>query len=259
MALTEELERRCETIADHLRSRKMATEEEIAACFDQPADDEMRAVLVYGDLRALHAQRVNGTGARQEVLAALSDEPAIVTLDNQKTLTVYPKSFRALLTIARIGERIDYLLRHSAQLLDAGVAMNDELFIRVDREVVFLYSALVFGATHAGPKVPFEDLRRLEKMPPWINDLTSIEVQRIHIAFVRVNAVRLAVIARLMKLEAAKEDGPGSTWATFFSLRSDETHIPSPSLMRDHSLASQMAAALIAATAKLRASKAAAA
>jgi hypothetical protein len=169
-----------------------------------------------------------------------------------KPVSVYPKSFAALMTIARFGQQIDFLLEKTRELQAAGLSAADDLYTRVDHEVLFLYRSIVLGATTEGPTLPYDALSDIESFDTWVIVLTPADILTIRTAFTRVNAVRLAALSRLIQSET-KERGPGSNWATFFSLRSDESHIPSPTLMRDHSLTSQMAAGLLAASAKIRA------
>jgi hypothetical protein len=256
---TQDLEQRCETVASHLRSKNLATEEEIKACYEQPGEDaELALVLTYAELKVLLAEKsANGakakTDADDEVLAALADEPAKLTVSGLQ-LSVYPKSFVALSTLTRIAERIDFLLERMRELEAGGVAIADELYVRVDDEVVFLYRALVLAATTEGPSLPFAGLNDDIEFPAWLQVLTPTEIQRIRIAYLRVNAVRLALLIKMIRLETGKP-GPASSWATFFSMRSDDTHVPTPVLMRDASLPSQVAAALVATSTKLAAMK----
>lgn len=255
-----DIEERCIRIADHIRARSLATDDEIKACFTQETDDdELRLLLTYGDLRSLHTERDRPTGQRRtdeeaEILAALSDKPEVVSIGHGKPVSVYPKSFEALQTIRRIGSRIDYLLHKASKMLEQGIAVSDDLFERVDREVLFLYRALVLGVTHEGPTLPFDATGAITEFPTWIIVLSPVDIRVIHSAFITVNAARLAVLTHLLSI-GSEEKGPGHSWATFFSLRSDESHIPSPVLMRDHSLPSQMAAALLAADARIKAAK----
>lgn len=191
-----------------------------------------------------------GRSGEDEVLAALSDKSDSVTLSSGSTVTIHPKSFEALRTIERIDDRIGWLCEKRAELAARRNKADLELLDRATAEVSFLYQLMAWGATYPGVSLPWLDPvtgTELEAFPPeQILLLAPTDYLIVRAGLLKVNQYRLAVLSMMLSEKKAPDPAARQTWGTFFALREEQSHTPARTLMRDRSLASQLASALLA-------------
>lgn len=198
--------------------------------------------------------------ASQTLMLALGDAPEHVTIRDldgaERSVAVHPKSHEALEWFEARTRRIAWLVQQRDQLQSRPDAESLMLAERCGLEVSHQYRLLVVAATTPGPGLSWDVESSPDKsaLPEWSADLSPTETLAVRNAFIEVNALRLQVITEILS-PSKRESAPPLGWATFFALRAEEAGVSSTVLLRDRSLASQIAAATLAAEAKLSAAE----
>lgn len=250
------MKERCETIAEHLRARKTATEEEIATCYNQPETGDLGWALTYGDLRALHRQHTPSKGDRGAkhvkadglILDALRGAPASVSLsapvNGKGEISVHPKSLNALIELAERDAVIGFY--------NAGVVALREMFkaeptpdraehlTKAMREVSYQQQVCVWIVTHPGPDVPFPFDITSPQPPDWVGQLSPLDVLLVFRAHQQVNAGRLAALQDLPRGKH-KEEPEGRGWGVYLAGLATLLNRTTEQLSREKSLAALFA------------------
>lgn len=265
--IAKELRDRCERLREHLSARSAGSDQEIKDLWPgsklNPKRDTLAWARAYAGLsriagRSERPERDRTAGADEAaVMDAIADTPEELTIaraDGTKfQVAVYAKSHRALEWIGSRGRRIDWLVKSRADLEDSGRADIFDLVERIGEEIVHQYALLAEAATTPGCWLPWEPADVPDRTQDWAAFVSPVDLVRIKDAFIRVNAVRLAVLQG--RLSPRKADGtPPLSWAEFFSLRGSDTGVATSTLLRDRSLVSEVAAALMASSARDRTS-----
>lgn len=258
--LTRELKEKCEFIAQTLRFKTLASEEELSDYYpggSENSDTDLRGwIFCYANYTRFCERLGEDRTAEREresedvVIKALSDAPEKATLSDGTTVDVYPKSFAALQFIQQQELRIQWLLKRRPLLLEGGNADDLEFVERIDEELLLAYQTIAFLVTVKGPALPLE---MPTSFPEWIQNFSTADYVVVHRAFVTVNVVRLHILNAMLDALSQTDGGQRPGWSTFFSTRAEETHKSTAHLMNDVSLISQVGAALLAANARKRA------
>lgn len=262
--LAYQLDQRATAIAEHLLARKLATQPEIDACYSEAEEPDLKVALAYAALRALVAERAPDKDSRKSrkekanrvLLDALGDVPAYVDITRNETplrVAVYPKSYTALKWFDLTGRKIEWLVDTQRKLESRSDPEVIVLLERAGIEEAFQYQRMVVAATTPGCGLPWEPDDTSSDLPEWAYDLGPTEILAVRNAFVEVNALRLSVMHDVLSPTKKNGDAPELSWAQFFSLRSEESGLDTPILLRDRSLPSQIAASALASDAKLQA------
>jgi hypothetical protein len=265
-----ELKERTAFLEESVRLEKLATDEEIAAYKpggeENPAKDLGGWVFWFAQLVRFCGRKelkeaqasIASKGAERTVLDALRDAPEYVELQPvadgpPRRMAAHPKGFEALDFLDRHDQVIAWLNQQRAKLLLLPAPISAEPLAAVSRETLFQYGLIAFAVTHAGAGLPFPAGDPPAELPESIRELSPIDLIQLHGAFIRANVIRLHALYALLEMQLGETSNERLSWATFFSTRAEETGEPAQMLMRDRSLASQIAAALIAAEARKRA------
>jgi hypothetical protein len=257
MSVGAELETRCEAIASSLRGRQLATDQDIQACYDQPADGELKWAFVYADLRVLLADRspdkdsksARVRNADRVILDALRGAPRTVTLsepvDDLRELKVYPKSLNALIELAERDAVIGYF--------NAGLEALRELcrsepsperadhLARAVREIGYQERVCVWIVTHDNPGLPFPDSEPSPELPGWLSHISAIDALMIFVAHEEVNAGRLAALQQLPRGKKQQGEDHARGWGVYLANLASLMDRSAEQLSRDHSLAALFA------------------
>lgn len=265
-----DLKERCAFVEEAVRYKELASDAELKAYKpggEENPDRSQRAwVFWFANLVRFNAREelkearreIASEGAERIILEALMDAPVYVDLqpigdEEPRRIAAHPKSYEALVFIDRRDRNISWLNEQARKLLLLPPPTSSEALATVDRETLHQYGLIVFAVTHAGAGVPFPADDPPKVLPDWIRELSTVDVIRIHSAYLQVNVLRLHALYALLEMKIGEAEPNRLTWATFFSTRAEETGVPPQSLMRDRSVGSQIAAALIAAEARNRA------
>lgn len=258
-----ELAAECTTLERAVKQLRLATEPDLVR--RRPGGEENAGTTprhwlsYYTWLHRTHAKSEHAADstsrqrADQTLLLALADTPEHVTFihgGHQVSVAVYPKSHEALEWFESRTRVIDWLLARRAEVSARTDYDSLMLVERTDREIAYQYQLLVVAATTPGPGLPWDPDASPDDLPEWSYDLAPTDTLAVRNAFLDVNALRLQVITEVLA-PRSKDKAPPLGWATFFSIRAEEAGVPSSELLRERSLASQIAAATLAAEAKL--------
>lgn len=259
--LTRELKEKCDLIAQTLRFGGLASEQDLAdylpgGAENNDASSEIKAWIFCYANYIRFCERIGEDGdtrreqaVEDDVIAALRDAPEVVTLQGSTdafTVSVYPKSFDALDFIAQRERRIEWLIEQREKIARRSLAKTPGLLDAVGSEITYQYGLIVWSVTNPGPRLPFDDREIPDSLPDWIADLSPTDILLLNRAFQRVNAVRLfALKMQLDARDTRKDEDRRSSWSSFFGTRAEQSHIDAGVLMRDKSLVSQLAAALL--------------
>jgi hypothetical protein len=269
-AFLRDLKAKCEYIESEIRFKELATNEELDSYRpggdENPDRDQGAWVFWYatliryvGRLELKESQRERATeGGERTILDALTDKPVTVELqpigdEPSRRVSVYPKSFEALAFVDSRERNIRWLSEQNQKLLPLPANLTVETITAVDRETIHQYGLIVHAVTHAGAGLPFPAEDPPAALPAWITDLSPINIIDIHNAHIECNVFRIHALYLLLEITTGEtQPARRLSWATFFSARAEEIGIETRSLMRDRSLTSQIASALIAAEARKR-------
>jgi hypothetical protein len=256
---------KAESIREELRFRRCATGEELEAYWpggsENPGKDIDAWIYCYASMvrfcdrldAADERKAAAESGSENEVIRALADTPEPVVLSSGKTVTIHPKSLIALEFIERLDHRIQWLTEKRADLLKRNGYDDVKLIDDAVAEINLLYGVIAWAALHEGCGLPFSEIEVLTTLPEEVRSLSPTDFPMVHNAFLKVNAIRLHVLLMMYSEKQAPEPGARQSWATFFAMREEQSHTPAKTLMRERSLASQVAASLLAADVHLEA------
>lgn len=239
-------------MADTLRFRKLATEEELGGFW--PGGEENKDETVRGWIHCVanytrFCDRIPSDSEAKPVDNsvlddALLDYPETVLLSGELSLSVYPKSFSALRFIERCDQRIQWLAAKRVALAEGSDTSDLDFLERVVDEMEHQYRVIAWVATFKEPGLPFPDEEMPIGVPDQIRDLSPTDYMMLRVAFLRVNQLRLALLIKMLSEQTGEEPNARDSWSTFFANQESEGHGPARHLMRDRSLVSQLAAAL---------------
>jgi len=248
----------CENMRAHLLARKRVTAEELGAVWPKRSGGIVAWVQLYGTLRSWvydDAQAPSAKGAaEEEVLAALREEPVRTRLLDGTAVDVHPKGLDALLWFRARSWMCDWLAARLEALREAATAGTLEgsgvrepvtTMEKVEHELAWQLGAIAAVATYPGPGGgPYMD-PQADIPDRWV-DLDPLDLYRIHAAFLRVNAVRLEALARIVK---PMKGGPTETpmsWNVFLGSLAMRLNEDPARLARDRSLVSLLATVRLA-------------
>ncbi len=182
--------------------------------------------------------------AKQKViLEALADQPEVVTLatteadGTPRTVTVPPKSYVALVEIHRHNALLATLTDQTEQLVRAGAAEDLEVVLRAYEEQSYLQRVVAWIVTTPGVGLPYAEGTDRPELPAELGELHPADFFRIAAAFQRVNALRLAALDMTRNSEARPD------FSVFFASLAGSSDLSTAQLMRDRSLAGEVASA----------------
>jgi len=195
--------------------------------------------------------------AEQAVLDAMANVPVPVELEGSAdgprvTVHVFPQSFLALERFDLHDRVIGWLTEQRTKLLEQSMSVTGDALLVVGAEIIRQYALIAWAATHPDPGLPpgFTDA---EAQPPeWLSSVTPIDLIRIHAAFVEVNLIRLHSLYSLLNVSGGSGD-ERRNWRTWFATRSEDSNVPVDVLMRDRTVGSLVATAMIAADVRQKA------
>lgn len=190
------------------------------------------------------ASALERAAAEREVLAALRREPAHLELvqalpDGRSHLTVYPKSFHALLRLDEQDALLARLAEAAEQLRQGPASTLTERLGQVLEEIEYQQQVCVWILTTPGVGLPFGDADLRPVPPTWLAELDAADLVRVLRAHREVNGRRVAALSALIG-RARKTVGRAS-WAVIGASAASELHTASYTLFRDWSLAEWMA------------------
>lgn len=244
----------CEGYRDHIRSRALATPEEVAAVWPPAKANTEDWIRCYGSLRVWIDTQDTQAGRRDQaeevMLAALRDEPEQVALGGgQRHVKVYPKGLHALLwfrsqdwLLGWLSDRLE-MLREAEERgeLDHNVIAEPVTFMRTVEEAMgHELAAMAAVACHEGPGLGPDDLRD-NPGEEWTT-LDPVELYAINRAFFQVNAGRMEALQRIVK-PPKQADGstPRMSWNVFLGSLAMRMETDTASLAKHHSLVKLMA------------------
>jgi hypothetical protein len=215
-----------------------------------PAKDAHGWLVYYRTLIAEHARRThrtNGTGDGGDVagLAVLAERPltraSAVPGPNgdQRSLTVYPKSFETLRHMAIRDAQLSYMLGMQREVF----ALADELpstYGRLTGAILDEHRLLAWIAMHEGCGMPWEpEAAPPETLPEHILALRAVEIHQVRQLFEQCNHHQLHAARQLLEEVGGQNatSGPGA-WSRFFVGAAQLLGTTERVLMRDRSLLS---------------------
>ncbi|MBA3340613.1 MAG: hypothetical protein H0W30_01255 [Gemmatimonadaceae bacterium] len=260
----------CHSLRGYLEGKALATEQELADEWPDGVQNSGKSPWNWVRCYAMYIQflgRMDDKGSRhgaqsdaaeRAILEALSDRPVPIELEalgdaEPLTVSAYPKSFISLDFLDKRDRHIAWLTEQRVKLLALPSTESADALEAVARETSYQYGLVTWAVTHPAPGLPFDPENLPREVPGWIAGITSVDVIRIHDGFIRANLLRLHSLYALLKVETAAASYERPAWTSFFATQSEDSKVPTDLLMRDRSLASQVATAMIAADARKRA------
>lgn len=201
----------------------------------------------------IDAQRDSELADDSTVLAALNEVPLRIELPTAEGMPeevfVYPKSFHALVDIHTRDYLLGWLCSRAAVLKKSGTAQDADLLMRVQREIAFQYSVIIWVATTQGPGLPYDDVLTADRLsvPKWITLLDPLMMYHVFRKYMTVNVRRLHAVQSLVPPQEASSVSSRPRWSIFFGTLANERSDSATRLMRDRSLGSLMAEVSLAA------------
>lgn len=201
----------------------------------------------------LDAQRDSEMADDATVLAALNETPLRIELPKSdgmpEEVFVYPKSFHALVDVHTRDYLLGWLVSRAAKLKQRGTAQDADLLMRVQREITFQYSIIIWVATHPGPGLPYDDVLNADRLivPKWIMLLDPLMMYHVFRKYMTVNVRRLHAVSSLVPPQEEASVSSRPRWSIFFGTLANERNDSATRLMRDRSLGSLMAEVSLAA------------
>jgi hypothetical protein len=285
-----ELQGKCQRLETQVRERGLATEAELAEYRPKPRDfkaeraaararqaevrrradlgerlppippdpdraDDFQWIYWYAQLvrfcGRLETRDLATAEADGLVVAALRADPREVRLlDTTTVLSVYPKSFEALLNVHARDQLISWLVaRYAVCRQTANGPEVMDLLERLAAELAYQQQLMVWTATTAGHGLPFTIDDARPEPPEQIRALGPWDIVRMHQAFFDVNATRLQALEKLIRPSRDDAGGGRPSWSVFIGSMALKWRIDPVKLMRDHALIQLLAMVKIAALA----------
>lgn len=251
-----ELQEKCRRLETQVRERGLATDAELTEYRPTPRpDDDFAWLYWYAQLvrfcGRLETRDLASAEADGLVVAALRADPREVRLlDGTTVLSVYPKSFEALLNVHARDQLLTWLAtRYAVCRQTANPAEVMDLLERLAAELAYQQHLVVWTATTAGYGVPFAVDEARPTPPAEICALSSWDIVRIHQAFFDVNATRLQALEKLIRPSRDEVGGGRPSWSVFIGSMALKWRVDPVKLMRDHALIQLLAMVKIAALA----------
>lgn len=221
-----DLIKKCDQLRSHILNREWASEDEVAENWPKHNASLVEWVACFGHLRFIQgraeATQPRFANADQLALAALTEKPVALILENLTQVSVYPKSFNALLwfhfvdyCIAFLADREEFLKTIIEKELPERQEMPKilETLEAISEAVGRNLSRIAYAATRAGPAV---DTDEVFDPPQEFLDLSPSDLLRIHQAFWEVNVMRTSTIPYLVAPQTPGKDGPRRmSWSVF--------------------------------------------
>lgn len=254
--LAEQLNQRSAAIAEHLKARKLATQDEIEKCYAEAEEPDLKAAMAYAALRVLlherapdnHDKRSQRKSADRTILDALRGASKAVTLTDPiegfRELSVHPKSLNALIELAERDAVIGFF-NTGLDALHELVKVNPtpervEHVARATRELAYQQRICVWIVTHPGPGLPFAEEETSPRLPAWLDDLSPVDALLVFRAHEDVNAGRLAALQNLPRGKKGSDDGERG-WGVYLANLASLLNRTAEQLSRDQSLAALFA------------------
>jgi hypothetical protein len=258
--VTRKLKERCGIIAETLRFRGLASEQELAAYLpggeENKEASELEAWIFTVSNYTRFCERLGDGSPKPDESAAtmsdaLSDAPEIVRLSSGDTAAVYPKSFTALRFIGNCDKRIGWLIKKRDAVIAREKIEDFAITERTEEEIAFQYGLMVWAAVYPEPGLPYSVGEPPKALPDFLANLSTTDYTVIHAAFMKANATRLYLLVKMLSGKSAGEDSSSRhSWETYFAVRAEESHLSTGVLMNDRSLASQLASSILVAEAR---------
>lgn len=247
------LKDQCRRVRNGVLKRSLASAAELDDL--EPANDSYNHwVHYYAQLWRIYERekflKHGSEYATAKLLAALDAEPIEVTLVDQSTVTVHPKSHVALGWLGDHFRALNWLgaaLEVLRAKIDEGEKVGGPAFEMLDsarREHDFHLALILWSICHPGPGLPWDDDSETPEELPLearrFYELHPIDVTRIERACQEVNATRLSVLPK------PKEHGQGVSADTFFAQTAKVKGTPVRVLRRNFSLVEQVAELVLA-------------
>lgn len=245
----------CETVAATVRQQSLATPEELA---DQKPGGESNPdtgpdgwLSFYRFLHRKHAiasagespgaRPLQGHAENGVALDTLRGRPERLDLldpaGDVEFLTIYPKSFVALVTCHELNLRLGYLSAHLQRARDAEDVGGLELASQAWERTTRYLRRLVWIVTSEGPRLPYDPIATPEpEAPSWIDALSPLDLHRVVQVYQQVNAVRLVALEKLVAPDPDSGPPTRPSWSIFFPGAAAELGIREAELMEDHDL-----------------------
>ena len=249
-----DLIRRCESIQSHVLNREWADEKEIAEFWPKHSDRARAWEDCFGHLRFIQGRAEGSTGrlgdADAVALKALTDEPVTLQLTDLTQVSVFPKSFRALMwfhqhdfAIAVLADREDMLREMIAKNLPEKNEVEDiwQLIDMIVDELTAQMATVCYAATMPGVSV---DKELAERPPGEFTDMHPVDMARIHRAFWDANVMRIGVLPYLVapkRSEKAEEGTKRMSWSVFGSEMANVFKVDVNEILNNRSLPSLLA------------------
>lgn len=257
----------CTVLERAVLTARLATKESLAAHRPGGAENQARDatgwLAYYRYLHRLHAKddasafsnTLSREAADAAVMDALRGKPISVRRvggnADAPPIAVYPKSLDALLHIHALDRQLAYMTEMHERLVHAKTAEAMELLPRVVAELSYTYSLLCWIVTHPEPGMPYDPTSERPSVPEWILALEPWDVIRICETHQR-HLLRLQAVSALIDNQRQSEDGgQRPSWSMFAALAAEMFGEPVEVVMRDRSLAAQLAAMRLASAAKV--------
>ncbi len=185
--------------------------------------------------------------AEEELLKSLREEPEHLTLLDGTEVSVYPKSFAALMWFRSHDWVLQWIhLRVEAMraTLDKGTIERGDydpadILERADAEVSRQLTMLAYAACMEGVGVDYEAAK---KPPEHFAECSPVDLWRIHETFARLNSKNLALVNAVnMRKRKVNGDGGPMSWNVFYSTMARHLKTDVRRLMEDRSLVSILA------------------
>jgi hypothetical protein len=189
---------------------------------------------------------------QQIVLDALADKPESVRLATAgRSVQVHPKSFIALVDIHARSLMLAMLTDQTEQLVAAGRPEDLEVVLRAYDEMAYHQQVIAWIVTTPGVGLPFPEGTAVPQVPAEWGEVHPADFYAVAAAHQRVNVMRLSA------LDMSRSGESRPDFSVFFAMLAGSSDHSTADLMRDRSLAGELAASSERARAHQEAQKAA--
>lgn len=247
----------CTFLISQIRTRKAASEEELAEVIPTDTSDVRAWVQCYGRCHAwlavarLKQQTSPGRDADALVTAAIREVP--VPVRGVDDLAVHPKSFETLLQIQVLDAQLGRLTaRLVAMIGDDATLTEIDGGIELASAVSYVIGLMAWAWTSEGTGLPFKATESEPVLPERIKALAPQELLAITAAAHEFSA-SLAAVQELIDTLPSRDGGKRPSWAAFFEAVGAQAHADPRELAVTQSLARVIAQSYLASD-RLRAS-----